>query len=48
MTASIFVLDLNGDPMIVVAGSQSDSAAADIAELETVVDSIEFEGAAAP
>ena len=41
-TMTIYVIDINGEPMVVAAASSSEASADDLAELEAVVDSVEF------
>jgi hypothetical protein len=42
-TTTVYVVDLDGEPMLVIAIRTEDSSAADVAELEHVVESIRFQ-----
>jgi hypothetical protein len=45
---SIYVLDFDGDPMIVLAAAHADALRGDIGEMERIVSSIRFSEPSAP
>ena len=42
---SIYVLDLNGDPVVLLGARMADAPLADVAELDAILSSIRFDGA---
>ena len=42
-TLTVWVVDLDGEPQLMVASRKTDSSDADVAELQQVIDSIQFE-----